>query len=182
MLPVYPDRHAQHRIDVRHVSLDFQSLKSPLESFYYFHKKSRPVEQHSRMIHVTCAIIIDESKVLVTQRSETMKLPLKWEFPGGKINPKETAEVCIKRELMEELNVEVEILERLSDSEYDYPTFTINLIPFVARLKAGELLLREHKAFQWLSPGELKSVDWAPADISVVEKFLKSNYASRRTI
>ena len=107
-----------------------------------------------------------------------MKLPLKWEFPGGKQNPGETAELCIKRELMEELNIEVEILQRLRDSKYDYPTFTINLIPFVVQLKAGELILREHKAFQWLSPEDLKDLDWALADIPVLEQFMKSEYAS----
>ena len=68
------------------------------------------------MVHVTCAIIIDGSKVLVTQRSEAMKRPLKWEFPGGKVNLNESAETCIKRELIEELNIEVELLERLNDS------------------------------------------------------------------
>jgi 8-oxo-dGTP diphosphatase len=130
------------------------------------------------MINVTCAIIFHQSKVLVTQRSEIMKLPLKWEFPGGKQNPEETPEVCIKREIMEELNIEVEIVQRLRDSKYDYPTFTINLIPFVAQLKAGELILREHKDFQWLLPKDLKDLDWALADIPVLEQFMKSEYAS----
>ena len=131
---------------------------------------------------VTCAIIIDGFRVLVTQRSEAMKLPLKWEFPGGKINPDETAEMCINRELMEELNVEVEILEKLIDSQHNYHNFTINLIPFVVKLKAGHLTLREHKAFQWLELEELKNLDWAPADIPVLDQFLKSNYASRGTV
>lgn len=131
------------------------------------------------MVHVTCAIIIDRSKVLVTQRSEAMKLPLKWEFPGGKVNLNESAETCIKRELIEELNIEV---ERLNDSPFEYPTFTINLIPFVARMKAGQLTLREHKAFEWLHPKELKALDWAPADIPVLEQFMKSKYAIGRTL
>ena len=134
------------------------------------------------MIDVTCAIVIDGFKVLVTQRSETMKLPLKWEFPGGKINPDETSEMCINRELMEELNIKVEILGKLPDSQFEYPTFTINLLPFVVRIKDGELTLREHKAFRWLEPEELKLLDWAPADIPVLERFLKTKYASRRTV
>lgn len=129
------------------------------------------------MLHVTCAIIIDGSKVLVTQRSESMKLPLKWEFPGGKIDANESAETCIKRELFEELNIEVELLKRLSDSRFEYPSFTINLIPFVARITSGEIILREHKAFEWLHPKELKKLDWAPADIPVLEQFMKSKYA-----
>jgi 8-oxo-dGTP diphosphatase len=134
------------------------------------------------MVDVTCAIIIDGPRVLVTQRSETMKLPLKWEFPGGKVDSDESAETCIARELMEELNIEIEVLERLSDSKYDYESFTINLIPFIAKIKAGELILREHKAFRWASFKELKFLDWAPADVPVLNQFLKTGYASRRTI
>lgn len=134
------------------------------------------------MVHVTCAIVLEGSKVLVTQRSEVMKLPLKWEFPGGKIDSGESAEACIKRELLEELNIEVEILERLSDSSFEYPTFTINLIPFIARLKAGELTLREHKDLKWLHPDELKELDWAPADLPILEQFMKSKYVIRGTV
>lgn len=134
------------------------------------------------MVHVTCAIVIDGSKVLVTQRSEAMKLPLKWEFPGGKVDFNEAAEMCIKRELIEELNIEVELLERLADSQFKYPTFTINLIPFIARVKAGQLILREHKAFEWLHPKELKALDWAPADIPVLEQFMKSKYVIGRPL
>lgn len=135
-----------------------------------------------RMVDVTCAIIIDGPKVLVTQRSEIMKLPLKWEFPGGKVDSDETPEACISRELMEELNIEVEIVERLSDSQYDYENFTINLIPFIVKLTAGELILREHMAFKWATVDELKSLDWAPADLPVLDTFLKSQYAPGRTV
>ena len=134
------------------------------------------------MVHVTCAIVIDGSKVLVTQRSETMKLPLKWEFPGGKVDLNESAETCIRRELIEELNIEVELLERLADCPFEYPTFTINLIPFVARMKAGQLTLREHKAFEWLHPKQLKALNWAPADIPVLEQFMKTTYAVGRPL
>lgn len=134
------------------------------------------------MIDVTCAIVIDGLKVLVTQRSETMKLPLKWEFPGGKIDSNETAEMCINRELMEELNVRIEIVERLSDCQHSYENFTINLIPFIVRLKSGNLVLREHKTFRWATADELKNFDWAPADIPVLNQFLESTYAHRGTI
>src|SRR5690606_31070898 len=135
-----------------------------------------------RMVNVTCAIIIDGPRVLVTQRSEIMKLPLKWEFPGGKIDSDETPEACISRELMEELNIEVQILARLSNSQHEYESFTINLIPFIVKLVAGKLILREHKAFKWATVDELKSLDWAPADLPVLDNFLKSQYASRRAV
>ena len=134
------------------------------------------------MINVTCGIVFKADRILVAQRSEKMKLPLKWEFPGGKIEPNETAEACICRELREELNIEIEILERLKSQPFDYGTFAINLIPFVARLVSGKVIPQEHKDFKWLSTDQLRSLDWAPADIPVLDLFLKSNYASGRTI
>lgn len=134
------------------------------------------------MIDVTCAIILNENKILVTQRSEKMNLSLKWEFPGGKIEKNETAENCLLREIKEELNIEIEILERLDYKSFDYETFSINLIPFVAKYLGGDIVLAEHKNFYWLTTEELIGLDWASADIPVLEEFLKSNYGSRRTV
>lgn len=84
------------------------------------------------MIDATCAIILYNNCILVTQRSEKMALPLKWEFPGGKLNKGESDEECILRETKEELNIEIEIIDKLTNSAYDYGTFSINLIPFIA--------------------------------------------------
>ena len=128
------------------------------------------------MINVTCAIVIKETKVLVTQRSSTMKLPLKWEFPGGKIEANESSEQCIHRELKEELNIEIQILKSQDPVPYTYEHFTINLIPFIARYLSGKVVLTEHKEYRWLEKEELKSLDWAPADIPVLEKFLKLHH------
>lgn len=125
------------------------------------------------MLEVTCGIIVQGNKILVTQRSEKMKLPLKWEFPGGKIEENETAEECILREIKEELNLEIEILKRLSASQYDYGTFKINLIPFIAKYKNGVIILAEHKDFKWIETKDLLSLDWAPADIPILNEFLK---------
>ncbi len=105
-----------------------------------------------------------------------MKLPLKWEFPGGKIEENETAEECILREIKEELNLEIEILKRLSASQYDYGTFKINLIPFIAKYKNGVIILAEHKDFKWIEAKDLLSLDWAPADIPILNEFLKDYY------
>lgn len=124
------------------------------------------------MINVTCAIIYIENKILVTQRSETMKLPLKWEFPGGKLETNETEEACIKRELLEEINIKVELLKKLSHNIHDYGTFKVNLIPFVARYISGKIQLVEHKAFKLLDKSELLNLDWAEADLPIVEEFL----------
>ena len=128
------------------------------------------------MINVTCAIILKGDKILVTQRSAEMNLPYKWEFPGGKIEIGENEEECILREIREEINIEIQILERLTPSVYQYPTFTINLIPFVANYLKGEVVLAEHSNFKWLEKSELMRLDWAPADVPIVEEILKSKH------
>lgn len=134
------------------------------------------------MIDVTCAIILKENKILVTQRSEKMNLPLKWEFPGGKIEENETPENCLLREIKEELNLEIELLEKLEVKCFNYNTFSINLIPFISKYLAGEIVLVEHKDFKWLTKEELKFLDWASADIPVLEEFLKLNYDTARAL
>ncbi len=134
------------------------------------------------MIDVTCAIILKKNKILVTQRSEKMKQPLKWEFPGGKIEENETAENCLLREIKEELNLEIQVLKKLESQSFNYETFSINLIPFVSKYLSGKIILSEHKEFKWLTKGELKFLDWAAADIPVLEEFLKLNYASARAL
>jgi 8-oxo-dGTP diphosphatase len=126
------------------------------------------------MIEVTCGIIIHENKILVTQRGEKMKLPLKWEFPGGKIEQNETPEDCLVREIKEELNIEIEIIRKLNSHPYHYQTFSITLLPFISKYVSGEIILAEHKEYKWLPMNELKILDWAPADIPVLEEFLKT--------
>ena len=125
------------------------------------------------MIQVLCAIIYIDNKVFVSQRSETMKLPLKWEFPGGKLEENESEIECIKREIKEEINIEIEILKKLSNSEYDYGAFKIMLIPYLANYISGVIQLSEHRDYRLLDKSELLNLDWAEADIPIVEEFLK---------
>lgn len=125
------------------------------------------------MINVTCAIIVFDGKILVTQRSEKMTLALKWEFPGGKLEENESEIDCIKREIKEEINIEIEVLKKLSNSFYDYGNFKINLIPFIAKHILGNIKLTEHRDYKLLQRKELLSLDWAEADIPIVEEFLK---------
>lgn len=125
------------------------------------------------MINVTCAIIYIEDKILVTQRSEKMKLPLKWEFPGGKLEENESEIDCIKREIKEEINIKIEILKKLSNSVYDYGAFKINLIPFISKYVSGKIVLSEHRDYKLLDKSELLNLDWAEADLPIVEEFLK---------
>ena len=84
-------------------------------------------------IHVTCAIIEQHGFILAAQRSATMSLPLKWEFPGGKIDPGETAEECLQRELLEELELHVCLAKRLPNSTHHYPDFVIARSPSCTR-------------------------------------------------
>ena len=131
----------------------------------------------NRVIDVACAIILSNNKILVAQRSVKMSLPLKWEFPGGKVNNNETAEDCIHRELKEELNIDVKIISRLKDYPYEYETVTINLIPFITEYVSGDLHLAEHKSSIWLNKENLITLDWAAADVPIVNDFIKSSNA-----
>ena len=122
-----------------------------------------------KTLHVACALIERDGLVLSVQRSATMSLPLKWEFPGGKIEPGEDAAACLRREVAEELGVEVDIGDPLPTAAHDYPAFSVVLYPLRCRITVGELTLHEHAAARWLSPAELFSVDWAAADLPVLE-------------
>ncbi len=122
---------------------------------------------------VTCAIIEDKNRVLVVQRSKDMDLPLKWEFPGGKIEKEESEQDCLKREIKEELNLEIAILKRLSPTSYTYPNVSIELIPFIAKQIGGELKLNEHSDYKYCHKEELLNLDWAEADVPIVKEYLK---------
>ena len=121
-------------------------------------------------LQVTCAVILIENKILAVQRGEQMNLPLKWEFPGGKIEPNESEEECIKREVKEELNIEIVLLKKLSTSFHVYPNYSIELIPFVAQYLSGTLVLKEHQSYKLLKLSELGNLDWAEADIPIVKQ------------
>lgn len=126
-----------------------------------------------KIIKVTCAIIENKGKILAAQRSEKMGLPLKWEFPGGKIEPGENAEDCIVREIMEELDIEVSVKNSLPEHVHNYGTKCIMLIPFICNIKDGKLKCKEHKQVIWDEPQKLSSLDWADADVPVYEEYLK---------
>ncbi|WP_437921540.1 (deoxy)nucleoside triphosphate pyrophosphohydrolase [Sphingobacterium sp. LRF_L2] len=124
------------------------------------------------MLEVTCALIEHDKKILVCQRSEQMKMPLKWEFPGGKIEAGESKETCLKREIKEELGLTIEIIAALTPVLHHYPEFTIMLHPFRCRFIDGKLLLAEHAQAAWIPAFELKQYDWAEADIPIVKEYL----------
>lgn len=123
-------------------------------------------------IKVTCAIIQFGDKILVVQRSAHMRLPLKWEFPGGKVEVGESEEACILREIREELNIDIELVARHTPARFDYPDFSILLIPFTANYLRGTIKLAEHKQYLLLEKARLSALDWAEADLPVLEEFL----------
>ena len=121
------------------------------------------------MIEVVCAVIIKENRILIAQRSEKMKLPLKWEFPGGKLNEAENEEQAIIREIKEELNIEILPIKRISSNIYDYGSLKINLIAYLCDYIAGEIELLEHKDFKFVDFENLLDYDLAEADIPFIE-------------
>lgn len=126
-----------------------------------------------QQLKVTCAIVLINEKVLVVQRSEVMNLPLKWEFPGGKLEDGESEIDCIRREIKEELNIEIDVIERLTPSVFQYPNMMIELIPFTANYIEGELKIVEHKQCLLLDKHELVNLDWAEADLPILKEFLE---------
>lgn len=129
-----------------------------------------------RTLRVTCAVVIDGDRILVTQRGERMKMPLKWEFPGGKVEDDEGDEACLHRELKEELDIGIRIITSLPEQRFSYTEFDITLVPFLVNITEGEIRLREHKAFRWLTRRELIALDWAEADVPVLQEFLSTTY------
>lgn len=103
-----------------------------------------------------------------------MRLPLKWEFPGGKIEPGETAQECLIREINEELGITIGITAALQPAVHDNGKQVIRLIPFQCSIISGEIKLAEHAAFLWLLPAELIGLDWAEADLPVLQDYLNS--------
>lgn len=121
-----------------------------------------------KTVKVVAAIIIHENKIFATQRGYG-EFKDGWEFPGGKIEPGETPQKALVREIKEELDIEIEVKDFLETVEYDYPEFHLSMDCFFCTIKSGELVLKEHEAAKWLTVETLDSVDWLPADQGLVE-------------
>ena len=125
-----------------------------------------------KTIRVVAAIIIENGKVFATQRGYG-EFKDGWEFPGGKIEPDETPEEAIVREIKEELDTEVKVQELLDTVEYDYPNFHLSMDCFICKIVAGDLVLKEHEAAKWLTKETLESVEWLPADLGLIPQIEK---------
>jgi 8-oxo-dGTP diphosphatase len=123
-----------------------------------------------RQIIVVGAVIVDGDKVLAVQRGETMALAGLWEFPGGKIEPGETPEDALVREIEEELRCRVAVGAHVVTTTHEYEFGVVTLSTYFCTLLSGRPALTEHAQLRWLSLDDLHSVDWAPADVPAVDE------------
>lgn len=122
-----------------------------------------------KTIEVVAAVIKHEGKIFATQRGYG-EFEGGWEFPGGKMEAGETPQEALVREIMEELDTEIEVGELIDTVEYDYPKFHLTMHCFFCTVKTGHLVLKEHEAAKWLTLETLDTVDWLPADQGLIEK------------
>ncbi|MFP4015315.1 MAG: (deoxy)nucleoside triphosphate pyrophosphohydrolase [Chitinispirillaceae bacterium] len=133
---------------------------------------SEEVSNGGAPVKVSCAIIEEGEKILVARRGAQQSQAGLWEFPGGKVDLNETAEEALVRELQEELGIYVAVERSLTPVVHSYPTLYIELIPFVCRIVRGKPYPHEHSEILWLHPVSASTLDWAPADIPILEEYL----------
>ena len=125
-----------------------------------------------KQIEVVAAIIHDdEGRIFATQRGYG-DYKDGWEFPGGKMEPGESPEEALRREIWEELETRIVVERLVKTVEYEYPKFFLKMHCFWCSIESGSLILKEHEAARWLSKDQLDSVDWLPADLIVVKELL----------
>lgn len=119
------------------------------------------------MIPVTAAILEKDGKILLARRKKGESLEFMWEFPGGKIEPGESPQQCLMRELMEEFNIITEVGRYICQSEYQYQHICISLQAYHTTYVSGQLTLKDHDMAEWVNPEDLLSYNLAPADIPI---------------
>ncbi|MCI6345245.1 MAG: (deoxy)nucleoside triphosphate pyrophosphohydrolase [Succinatimonas sp.] len=132
-----------------------------------------------KTINVVAAIIIKDNKIFATQRGYG-EFKDGWEFPGGKVELGEAPENAIVREIKEELDTVIEVIEYFDTVEYDYPNFHLSMKCYICTVVSGKLELLEHEAAKWLDKDSLDSVAWLPADLGLVDK-LKDYLSKNRS-
>ena len=126
-------------------------------------------KEDMKTIRVVAAVIRSEDKIFATARGYG-EFKGQWEFPGGKVEPGETPQEALVREIQEELDVKIEVGDLIVTIEYDYSSFHLSMDCFWCNVTEGEITLKEAEDARWLSKDELYSVDWLPADMKLIEK------------
>lgn len=128
-----------------------------------------------KTINVVAAIIKKDNQILIAQRLKG-EFARQWEFPGGKIEPGETPQEALKREILEEMELQIEINDFLIKAEYTYSSFHLSMECFICSLKNDEIHLHDHTAIKWIPINEdMKNINWVPADVQVFEA-MKTKY------
>jgi 8-oxo-dGTP diphosphatase len=130
------------------------------------------IKQNSRMkkiIKVTAAILQKDGRIIIAQRKSSDHLSDRWEFPGGKIEPGETPEECLAREIKEEFDIDVAIGDYIGSSIYQYDHISIELMAYQSFWVNGAISMKDHKAYRWVTVDQLGEFDFTPADVPFVE-------------
>lgn len=129
---------------------------------------------HMKKVEVVAAVIFHNNKILCVQRGDNKYnyIAFKYEFPGGKVELGETNKEAIKREILEELNLQITIDSEFITVNHEYPDFVLVMHSFICTCSNPEIELTEHIAFKWLDKTELKALDWAAADVPIVDKLI----------
>lgn len=130
-----------------------------------------------KTVEVVAAIIEKDNKILCTQRADDGRfLSLKWEFPGGKVENGETQQEALKREIQEELKLDIDVKDYLMTVDHSYPHFRIIMHAYLCKMNHSGFSLEEHNNFKWLENRELNSLDWAEADIPIVKRLIERKW------
>lgn len=125
---------------------------------------------------VTAAIFIKNGRILIAQRPSFGEVSDKWELPGGNVEPGETLEGCLQRQMKEKFGIDIEVGELFCENVYEYGHGTIKLTAFRVSWNDGEIVLTAHDDFRWVDIGELGSYDFATADIPIFNKIMEGRY------
>ena len=122
-----------------------------------------------KSIEVVASVIKKDDRIFATQRGYG-EFQGGWEFPGGKVEPGETLEAALVREIKEELDAEINVKDLFDTVEYDYPKFHLTMHCFICELVSEDIVLKEHSAARWLDKAGLDTVEWLPADEGLIEQ------------